>query len=134
MSPNSTGVFQLAVFDNGDNRGILDATPGACGTAGQPPCYSRVPIFQVDEVGMTATLLWQDNLAPVYSLWGGSAQLLNDNNVVFGVSQPNQYVNNGRYMEVTHDPSPQIVLQMEVVGQQAYRAVHLPSLYPGVQW
>ena len=58
------------VFDNGDNRGILDVPSDVCGTSGQPACYSQVPIFQVDEVGMTATLLWQDNLSPVYSYWG----------------------------------------------------------------
>jgi hypothetical protein len=133
VSPNSTGVFQLEVFDNGNNRGILDATPAACGTSGNPFCYSRVPIFQVDEVGMTATILWQDKL-PLYSFWGGSAQQLNGNNVVFGITTPSDDPTGARYMEVTHDPSPLIVLRMEVSGQNAYRAVHLPSLYPGVQW
>jgi hypothetical protein len=39
-----------------------------------------------------------------------------------------------RYMEVTHDPSPIVVLRMEVSGQDAYRMIHYPSLYPGVQW
>jgi hypothetical protein len=133
VSPNSTGVFNLEVFDNGDYR-VLDAQGDQCGTSGQPPCYSRVPIFQVDEVGMTATILWQDNLSPVYSLWGGSAQLLNDRNVVFGMTAPSDDISGARYMEVTSDPTPQVVLQMEVFGQNAYRAVHLPSLYPGVQW
>ena len=66
VSPNSTGVFNLMVFDNGDDRGIFDVPADPCGTPGQPACYTRVPIFQVDEAGMTATLLWQDNLAPVY--------------------------------------------------------------------
>jgi hypothetical protein len=133
VSPNSTGVFQLGVFDNGDYR-VLDASGDVCSASGQPACYSRVPIFQVDEVGMTATLLWQDNLSPVYSYWGGSAQQLNDSNVVFGITTPSDDPTGARYMEVTDDPSPQIVLQMEISGQNAYRAVHLPSLYPGVQW
>jgi len=133
VSPNSTGVFNVEVFDNGDNR-VLDAHGDTCGTVGQPACYSRVPIYQVDEVGKTATILWQDNLAPVYSSWGGSAQLLDDNNVVLGMTEPSDDPTGARYMEVTHDPSPQVVLQMEVFGQNAYRAVHVPSLYPGVQW
>ncbi len=133
VSPNSTGVFDLVVFDDGDNR-VLDAAGDVCGATGQPACYTRVPIFQVDEVAMTATLLWQDNLAPVYTFWGGSAQQLNDSNVVFGISAPSDDPTGGRYMEVTDAPSPQVVLQMEVSGQNAYRAVHLPSLYPGVQW
>ena len=83
---------------------------------------------------MTATLLWQDNFAPVYSLWGGSAQQLADTNVVFGITTPSDDPTGARYMEVTSKPTPQVVLQMEVSGQNAYRAVHLPSLYPGVQW
>ena len=133
VSPNSTGVFDLVVFDDGDNR-VLDAAGDVCGATGQPACYSRVPIYQVDEAGMTATLLWQDNLAPVYTFWGGSAQQLNDSNVVFGITTPSDDPTGARYMEVTDAPNPQVVLQMEISGQNAYRAVHLPSLYPGVQW
>jgi hypothetical protein len=133
LSPNSTGVFQLGVFDNGDDR-VVDANGDVCGTSGQPACSSRVPIFQVDEAGMTATLLWQDNLSPVYSFWGGSMQQLNGTNVVFGITTPSDDPTGARYMEVTDAPTPQVVLQMEISGQNCYRAVHLPSLYPGVQW
>ena len=130
VSPNTTGVFELLLFDNGDDR-VVDASGDACGTSGQPACYSRVPILQVDETAMTATLLWQDNLSPVYSFWGGSAQQLGDGDLVFGMSAPSDDPTGARYMEVTSDPTPQVVLQMEVSGQNAYRAVHLPSLYPG---
>jgi hypothetical protein len=133
VSPNSTGTFNLEVFDDGNNR-VLDAAGDVCGTPGQISCYSRVPIYQVDETNMTATLLWQDNLSPVFSFWGGSAQQLADTNVVFGISSPSDDPTGARYMEVTDDTPPQVVLQMEVSGQNAYRAVHLPSLYPGVQW
>jgi hypothetical protein len=133
VSPSSTGVFDLEVFDNGDFR-IMDANGDQCGASGQPACYSRVPIFQIDEVGMTATILWQDNLSPVYSFWGGSAQQLNDTNVFFDITTPSDDPTGARYMEVTSAPSPQVVFQMEVSGQNCYRAVHQPSLYPGVQW
>jgi hypothetical protein len=134
VSPNSTGVFELALFDNGDNR-VLDTAGDVCGATGQPACYSRVPIFQVDDTAMTATLLWQDNLAPVYSFWGGSAQQLGDStNVVFDITAPSDDPTGSRYMEVTPAPTPEVVLQMEISGQNDYRAVHLPSLYPGVQW
>jgi hypothetical protein len=133
ISPNSTGVFNLALFDNGWYR-VVDSAGDLCGAPGQPACYSRVPIFQVDEVGMTATIVWQDNLSPWFSFWGGSVQQLNDTNVVFDLTAPADDPTGARYMEVTDDPSPQVVLQMEISGQNAYRAVHLPSLYPGVQW
>jgi hypothetical protein len=133
VSPNSAGVFQLMVFDDGDNR-VLDAAGDVCGVTGEPACYSTVPIFQVDETNMTATLLWQDNLSPVYSYFAGSAQLLNDNRVVMDINVPSDAPTDSRYMEVTHDPTPLIVLRMEVSNQESYRMVHVPSLYPGVQW
>jgi hypothetical protein len=133
LSPNSTGIYNLEVFDDGNNR-VLDAAGDVCGATGQPACYSRVPIYQIDEGAMTATLLWQDNLAPVFTFWGGSAQQLLDTNVVFAITAPSDDITGGRYMEVTYAPTPQVVLQMEVSGQNAYRAVHIPSLYPGVQW
>jgi hypothetical protein len=83
---------------------------------------------------MTATLLLQNNLAPVYSWWGGSAQQLNDGNVVYGVTTPSDDPTGSRYIEVTFLPNPQLVMEMEVAGQNAYRIIHVPSLYPGVQW
>jgi hypothetical protein len=140
VSPNSTGVFNLMVFDNGDNRGMFDVPSAPCSTPGEPACYSSVPMFQVDEVGMTATLLWQYDImtangtSPSYSYVMGSAQLLNDDRVVMGMNFPSDDPTGARYMEVTQDPTPLIVLRMEVSGQGAYRMVHLPSLYPGVQW
>ena len=50
------------------------------------------------------------------------------------ITTPSDDPTGARYMEVTSDPTPQVVLQLEVSGQNAYRAVHMPSLYPGVQW
>ena len=133
LSPNSTGTYNFMVFDDGDYR-VLPPNGGWCGTPNNPGCYSRVPIYQIDENAMTATVVWQDNLSPVYTFWGGSAQQLTNGNVVFCISAPSDDSAGGRYMEVTGDATPQVVLQMEVKGQNAYRGVHVPSLYPGVQW
>ena len=133
LSPNSTGTYNLMVFDDGDFR-VLPPGGGLCGVPNEPKCYSRVPIYQIDENAMTATVVWQDNLSPVYTFWGGSAQQLPQGNVAFCLSAPSDDPMGGRYMEVTGDAMPQVVLQMEVQGQNAYRGVHVPSLYPGVQW
>lgn len=65
---------------------------------------------------------------------GGSAQQLSNGKVAFGVTAPSDNPKGSRYMEVTHDPTPQVVSQIDVDGQNSYRAVHVPSLYPGVQW
>jgi hypothetical protein len=132
-SSNTTGVFNLGVFDNGNDR-VVDAAGDVCGTPGQPACYSTVAIFQVNETAMTATLLWQYSLSPVFAMEGGSDQLLSTNDVVFDLDGPSDDPTGSRYMEVTYTPTPQVVLQMEISGQNAYRAVHIPSLYPGVQW
>ena len=133
VSPNSTGVFSLEMFDDGDGR-FLDDLGETCVSLSQPACYSRVPIFQIDEGSMTANILWEDNLSPVYTFYGGSAQQLADSNVVFCITAPTDDISGARYMEVTDDPNPQVVLKIEVTHQNGYRAVHLPSLYPGVQW
>jgi hypothetical protein len=135
LSPNSTGVFQLGVFDNGNIRGVFDTPSNPCPPSLPSNCYSRVPIFQVDEVGKTANIIWQDNLSPVYSDWAGTLQLLNnDSRVAFTLGSPSDDPLGSRYMEVTHDPTPITVFQMEISNQCAYRMVHYPSLYPGVQW
>ena len=39
-----------------------------------------------------------------------------------------------RVMEVTRKQPEQLVWELYVSGQESYRTVHLPSLYPEVQW
>lgn len=39
-----------------------------------------------------------------------------------------------RIMEVTQKEPPLFVWELDVNGQESYRTVHLPSLYPDVQW
>jgi hypothetical protein len=41
---------------------------------------------------------------------------------------------NAQVMEVTRKQPGQVVWQLDVSGQESYRTVHLPSLYPEVQW
>jgi arylsulfate sulfotransferase len=129
ISTNSSGTFQMTMFDNGFLR-VVDSNGDVCGATGQPACYSRIPIFQIDETGKTATLQWVDNLSPVYSFWGGSARLLANGDMEFD----NCALSPSGVYEVTKTASPQIVWQMSITGQNAYRATRTPSLYPGVQW
>ena len=56
-STNTTGAFQLAMFDNGDDRPI-DASGTPCAGYVQPYCYSTAAIFQVDEDSRTASRFW----------------------------------------------------------------------------
>jgi arylsulfate sulfotransferase len=136
ISPNSTGIFQLLLFDNGNQR-VLDSSGTTCGTT--VPCESRVPIMQLDETAKTATIEWVDDLDPLFSIFGGSARLLANGNVEFDECAPtltgtNTTISKGVITEVTKTTPPQTVFQMTVTGQNAYRAFRIPSLYPGVQW
>ena len=123
-------VMTLAVYDNGNFR----TYPGGatCGSPSQPNCFSRATIFQVDESTMLATLPWQD-LPGLFSAWGGSIDLLSNGNVEFDNTSPS-FAQASQIMEVTQAENPQVVLQMSITGQDAYRGYRIPSLYPDVTW
>ncbi|MFZ0743037.1 MAG: aryl-sulfate sulfotransferase, partial [Terracidiphilus sp.] len=131
VTTNTTGVFSLALMDNGDDR-IFPAGV-TCGTTGAPAClYSTVPIFQIDETGKTATLTFHQ-FAPAaeYNLWGGNAEVLANGNVEYDLCG----TDSGSYVyEVTQEANPQTVWSMTVSNTNFYRAFRIPSFYPGVQW
>jgi hypothetical protein len=138
ISPNSKGSFQLLLFDNGNQR-VLDSSGTTCGGTTTPPCTSRTPILQLDETAKTATIEWVDSAAPAYSMFGGSARLLQNGNVEFDecgltLTGTNTFANQSAILEVTKTTTPQTVWQMQISGNYAYRAFRIPSLYPGVQW
>jgi arylsulfate sulfotransferase len=115
ISPSSSGIFQLILFDNGNLR-VLD--PGGT-TCGVTPCESRVPILELGETAKTATIEWVDKLAPEFSFFGGSARLPANGNVEFdicgltvpGTSTP---ATSSRIMEVTKTTPAHPVWQMQV--------------------
>jgi hypothetical protein len=133
VTPNTSGKFSLAVFDNGDDREFASGV--TCGASGAPPClYSTVPIFDLDETAKTATLVFHDVLAPAYSFFGGNAEVLANGNVEFdecAVSATSPAV---AVYEVTQTATPQTVWQLNIQSSYAYRVFRMPSLYPGVQW
>lgn len=131
FSSNTTGVFSLGVFDNGNDRMF---PPGVtCGTAGAPPClYSTVPVWQIDEGAKTATLTFHKILpANLYSSWGGNAEALANGNVEYDLC--GESIGSDVY-EVTQTSSPQTVWSLTETSTHLYRAFRIPSLYPGVQW
>jgi arylsulfate sulfotransferase len=130
-TPNTTGTFSLALFDNGDDRVFA---PGVtCGTTGAPPClYSTVPILQIDETAKTATFTFHPT-TPTYSFFGGNAAVLTNGNVEFCEAAGGNGAD-GEIYEVTQGSNTQTVWHMQVTGQDAYRGQRIPSFYPGVQW
>jgi arylsulfate sulfotransferase len=131
-STKSSGVFQLMLFDNGNNR-ILDSKGTLCGSSGASACYSRPVLFELDETSKTAQILWQDKL-PAFSLCCGSIGTLGNGDVEFDIAVAPTVPQGSLIQEVTQELAPRLVWQMDVFGQLAYRAFRIPSLYPGVQW
>ncbi len=123
----------VAVYDDGNLR--IDSDGIACGsTPSAPACFSRATTFQIDESTNTATLLWQDSPG-YYSAWGGSVGELSNGDFEFDSSEPFPATPAASQIsEVTQTNNPQIVWQMNITGENAYRGDRIPSLYPGVTW
>jgi len=131
---NTTGNFSLILFDNGDDRGVTTVAGGTCGVSGQPACYSTVPILNLNEAAMTATLTFNPT-TPDYSFFGGNAETLANGNVEFDECAPLPFPQaEGKIFEVSQSAPTQPVWQMQINGQDVYRGFRIPSLYPGVQW
>ena len=132
VSTNLTGDIRLALFDDGDYR-VLDYNGDVCNMSGPPMCYSTIPFFDVNENDRTARREWSYQIA--YSYWGGSNQLLSNSNVFYAESAPADLGTHvGRITEVTQTANPVTVWQLVFTNTTVYRAKHLGSLYPGVQW
>jgi hypothetical protein len=79
-------------------------------------------------------LLWE-YLPGYYSYWGGSAQVLpngNDPDVEFDATIP--FSSLASQITEIRQKDNQIVWQMNITGQNAYRGGRIPSLYPGITW
>jgi arylsulfate sulfotransferase len=130
-SANTTGVFQLAAMDNGDDREFpADVT---CNASGAPPClYSTIPVMQIDENAKTASFLFhQVQPANLYSSFAGSTRVQPNANIEYNLAG----VGTEAYtFEVTPGLTPQVVWQMHLLKSNTYRSFRIPSLYPGVAW
>ncbi|MGO9167019.1 MAG: aryl-sulfate sulfotransferase [Candidatus Sulfotelmatobacter sp.] len=132
-SPNSAGVFSLMFFNDGNGR-LMDSNNDVCGTAGVGACYSSVPIFQLDESALTATVLWEDNLLPYFSFCCGDALLLPNGDMEVDIAFAGFTPGMSDIQEATQTQTPELVWEMQVSNQLAYRGFRIPSLYPGQIW
>jgi len=133
LGPNTAGIFPLMFFNNGNNR-FVDDSNDICGTAGLTPCYSSVPTFQLNEYTKTVQLLDEVNLSPAYSICCGSTNFLANGDLEYDVAYDINKPNVSYIQEVTTEQNPQLVWQMNITGQLAYRGFRITSLYPGVEW
>ena len=127
ITPKNSGVFQMLLFDNGNQR-VLDSGGTICGTT--TPCASRVPILQLDETAKTATIEWVDDLAPLFSFFGGSSRLLANGNVEFAECAPFTPGTNPAILEVTKTTPAQTVWQMQVQAKTSIAASASPACIP----
>ena len=128
VSSTTAGTFDVLLFDNGNQR-VLDTSGTLCGPT-TTPCESRVPILHLDDSAKTADITWIDKLSPVFSFFGGSARQLANGNIEFdecAAPTASSAVHASIY-EVTKTTPSQVVWQMQVSGQVAYREFRIPSL------
>lgn len=130
QTDTTAGKFTLAIFDNGNDR----ALPAGCGDPGEPAClYSRIPVFDIDEKSMTATLKFNQTIpAAQYSFFGGTTTRLGNSDLEYDLCAEPKYT--GIVREVTMDSAAKTVWEMTVTHSNLYRANRIPSLYPEVAW
>jgi len=138
IEPSTSIRPELAIWDNGNTR--PDPTNGlpcqnSTGAPGGGACYSRGVLMDLDTQGKTATLVWADDLSPIFANCCGNINVLANHDVEMGTGGQSLVPPQATTaLEVTQTPSPQVVWQMNIAGQFSYRMVRLTSLYPGVTW
>lgn len=132
FTPNTTGVFRIGLMDNGNDRifpsGAVYCKPYMPVTA---TCYSTVPVLELNENNMTATMVTHYVPPPSYfSFFGGNASLLDNGNIhVDFAAAPT-----GAIVQELNPQASQVVWQGTTPNSDQFHAYRLPSLYPGVQW
>lgn len=132
FTPNSTGVFRLGLMDNGNDRmfpaGAVLCQPYA---PTRPQCYSTMPVLELNENSMTATLVTHYVPPPSYfSFFGGDAEQEANGDIQIDFCSP---VSGAIVQEMNADAS-KVIWQATTPGADQFHTHRLPSLYPGVQW
>ncbi len=132
FTANTTGVFRLGMMDNGNDRifpsGQVICAPYAPST---PKCYSTMPVLEINENNLTATMITHysppDNY---YTFFGGNAELLGNNDMEANFCAAIK----GAIVQELNPQGTQAVWQATTPGAAQFHVYRLPSLYPGVQW
>ena len=131
-SPNTTGVFRLGLLDNGNDR-MFPSGQVLCAPL-KPPvptCYSTIPVLELNETAMTATMVTHFEPPPNYfSFFGGNAELLPNGNTHANFSS----AATGAIVQELNPQATQVIWQGITPNAYQFHAYRWPSLYPGVQW
>jgi len=132
FTPNTTGTFRIGVMDNGNDR-IFPTGQVKCApySSANPQCYSTMPLLELNESNMTATMITHYVPPPTYfSFFGGNAELLGNNDMEVDFCAPAS----GAIVQELSPAGSHVVWQATTPGADQFHAFRLPSLYPGVQW
>ena len=136
---NSAGTFPLMFFNNGNDRPVGPNGDEPCNYPegpvypGNPECYSSVPIFQLNENSNTMQVVSEDKLE-AFSECCGNATILPNGNLEYDVALDAFTPGASYVQEAIPENDYQIIWQLIMEKELAYRAFRVPSLYPGVTW
>jgi hypothetical protein len=132
FTPNTTGVFRLGLMDNGNDR-IFPTGQVLCKPFSpvSPSCYSTVPVLEVNENNMTATLVTHYMPPPSYfTFFGGNVEQLANGNIHANFCA----APSGAIVQELNPQTLQPVWQGTSPNADQFHTYRWPSLYPGVQW
>ena len=132
FTPNTTGVFRLGLMDNGNDRMFPTASvlclPYKPTTA---QCYSTMPLLEINENAMTATMITHYVPADTFfSFFGGNAELLANGDVEVNFCATVR----GAFVQELDSQAQHVVWQGYTPDADQFHVYRIPSLYPGVQW
>jgi hypothetical protein len=132
FSPNTTGIYRLGMMDNGNDRifatGQVICKPLAPTSSN---CYSTVPVLELNETNMTATLVTHYTPPPGnFTFFGGNVEQLANGNIHanFGSTV------NGGIVQELNPQATEVIWQGTTPSGDQFHTYRWPSLYPGVQW
>jgi len=132
FTPNTTGDFRIGLMDNGNDRifptGQVLCPPYQPTTA---QCYSTMPLLDINEPDMTATMI--AHYAPpdtYFSFFGGNAELLSNGDIEVDFCATLR----GAIVQELDSQAQNVIWQGYTPNADQFHVYRLPSLYPGVQW
>jgi arylsulfate sulfotransferase len=132
FTPNTTGDFRIGLMDNGNDRlfptGQVLCEPSAATTA---QCYSTMPLLDINETNMTATMIAHYVPPGTYfSFFGGNAELLSNGNIEVDFCGTLR----GAIVQELDSQAQNLGWQRYTPNADQFHVYRLPGLYPGVQW
>lgn len=132
FTPNTTGVFRIGQMDNGNDR-IFPTGQVNCMPYAKPSsnCYSTVPVLELNESNMTATMVTHYAPPPsYYTFFGGNAELEKNGDIHADFCA----VSTGAIVQELDSQASHVIWQGVTPNSAQFHTYRLPSLYPGVQW